>query len=485
MKKTLEKARQLEREIAKFDKKDRPKFHLTPFVGWMNDPNGFSFYKGEYHLFYQYHPYNTFWDSMHWGHAVSKDLIHWKYLPVALAPESDYDSFGCFSGTTLELSDGNQLIMYTGVTKENDLDTQVQCIAIGNGVDYKKYENNPVIGENDLPEGLSIHDFRDPKIWKDGDKFYAVAVCRKADGLGAIVLYSSIDCFNWKYENIIFENDGRFGKMLECPDFLSLDGKDVIICSPQDMIAKDYKYHNGNGTMCLIGSYDKEKKIFNPEIDQCIDYGIDFYAPQTTKGPDGRTLMVGWMQNWDTCNFTDREGRNWFGQMALPREISIENNFLIQKPVRELEQCRKNKVIYEKQLVEGFFKLEQIEGRVIDMTLNLGWKENECYKFEMNFAEDENYKTVLSFRPRESLLEIDRKYSGSRREICHQACCKVKKVENLKLRIILDLYSAEVFVNGGEQVLTTTFYTPLSAKGISFNIDGKISLDVEKYDLDL
>ena len=121
----------------------RPAFHLSTRVGWLNDPNGFSYYNGEYHLFYQYHPYNSHWGPMHWGHAVSSDLLHWRYLPAALAPDTDYDRDGCFSGSAVSLDDGRQMLMYTGVVKETQPDgsareVQRQCIAIGDGIEYEK-----------------------------------------------------------------------------------------------------------------------------------------------------------------------------------------------------------------------------------------------------------------------------------------------------------------------------------------------------------
>ena len=177
----------------------RPAFHLSTRVGWLNDPNGFSYYNGEYHLFYQYHPYNSHWGPMHWGHAVSSDLLHWKYLPAALAPDTDYDRDGCFSGSAVSLDDGRQMLMYTGVVKETQPDgstreVQRQCIAIGDGTDYVKYPGNPVLDENDLPEGGSRFDFRDPKIWRAPDgTFRCVAGNCTPDKDGRILLFSSED----------------------------------------------------------------------------------------------------------------------------------------------------------------------------------------------------------------------------------------------------------------------------------------------------
>ena len=137
MSQTLRDARRYE-EITerKMEAEEKPGFHLAARVGWMNDPNGFSFYQGKYHLFYQYHPFNSHWGPMHWGHAVSDDLLHWEYLPAALAPDTVYDEAGCFSGSAVELADGRQLLMYTGVHKEVQEDggvreVQAQCIAIG------------------------------------------------------------------------------------------------------------------------------------------------------------------------------------------------------------------------------------------------------------------------------------------------------------------------------------------------------------------
>ena len=381
--------------------------------------------------------------------------------------------------------------MYTGVVRQPRMeggfrDIQTQCIAIGDGRDYEKYSQNPVLDAGDLPEGGSRNDFRDPRIWAEEDGTYRCVVgnCTE-DKDGRILLYKSQDGIHWDFLSILIENRGRFGRMWECPDFFKLDGKYVLLVSPQDMMPKGFEYHNGNGTLCLIGDFDKETNTFTEEQDQAIDYGIDFYASQTIAAPDGRRIMIGWMQNWDTCNLRDSE-HSWFGQMSLPRELSIEQGRLYQRPVRELEKLRENEVRYKNVKFEGITRMDGISGRRIDMEVTLHMQEGEktLQKFAIRFAQDDICHTAVSFRPYESLLKVDRKFSGSRRAYIHQRRSLVHVKEgDLKLRIILDRFSAEVFVNDGEQVLTITFYTEQSADGISFFADGEAVMDVLKYDL--
>lgn len=484
-------ARAYEKEAgAEIPAEARPKFHLTPCVGWTNDPNGFSFYDGKFHLFYQSNPYDTIWDSMHWGHAVSRDLLRWEYLPCAMAPDEPYDDFGVFSGTALTMPDGKQLLMYTGVRKEggdHGLDIQTQCVAVGDGQNYHKYEKNPVIDVEDLPEGMSRHDFRDPKIWQEGDGTYRCVVgsCRE-DRSGAILQYRSKDGFAWEFESILIENNNRFGRMWECPDFFTLDGKQVLICSPQDMLPEGFEYHNGNGTLCLIGRVDETKKHFTYDHHQAVDYGIDFYAPQTALTPDGRRVMIGWMQNWDACDQQGAKERGWFGQMTLPREITIENDRLYQRPIRELEQYRTNKVEHKNILLDGTTTLEGIQGRTVDMEITIRPKDKEksFRKFSIYFAQNQQFRTAVNFDPYESVLKLDRKYSGSRRAFINQRRALVNTNDGeLKLRIILDRFSAEVFINDGEQTMTATIMTDLIADDISFCADGQVEMDITKYDL--
>lgn len=163
-------ARKYEDEVGRrIALEERPVYHLTAKCGWLNDPNGFSYYNGKYHMFYQYHPYSSQWGPMHWGHAVSEDLLSWDYLPCALAPDMHYDKDGVFSGSAAELPDGRQILVYTGVLREEQPDKsvrewQAQCVAVGDGIDYKKYPKNPVIDANHLPADASTQQFRDPKI---------------------------------------------------------------------------------------------------------------------------------------------------------------------------------------------------------------------------------------------------------------------------------------------------------------------------------
>ena len=476
----------------KIQREKRSAFHLSPRVGWMNDPNGFSYYNGEYHLFYQYYPYKPVWGLMHWGHAVSKDLLHWEYLPAAIAPDTMQDKDGCFSGSAAALPDGRQLLMYTGVAKEMQPDgsikeVQTQCLAVGDGKDYEKYKKNPVLTHKDLPEDGDKYNFRDPKLWQEEDGSYRCVVGNcTVDGDGRILLFQSKDGFSWEFCLVLAENKGRFGQMWECPDFFSLDKKQVLITSPQYMIPKGLEYHNGNGTLCLIGTFDKETNCFTEEYNQAIDYGIDFYAPQTLLALDGRRIMIGWMQNWDTCNLHREEQQPWFGQMSLPRELSIKEGRLIQQPIRELETMRTEQIVYNDVFVQGVVRLDGVKGRKIDMELNIRpCNQEEIFKkFAVRFAQDDIYHTAVSFRPHESIVKVDRKFSGSRRAIIHQRRCLVNTEDGkLKLRIILDRFSAEVFINDGEQVMTITFYTDQSADGISFYADGKAVIDVVKYNL--
>ncbi|MBQ7372232.1 MAG: glycoside hydrolase family 32 protein [Blautia sp.] len=489
---TLREARRYEEATEKLLETElRPDFHLAARVGWLNDPNGFSWYQGKYHLFYQYYPYAPYWGPMHWGHAVSEDLLHWEYLPAALAPDSPYDRDGCFSGSAVELEDGKHLLIYTGVLdvplpEGGKRTIQTQCLATGDGLDYQKYDRNPVLDEKDIPEGASKADFRDPKIWrKKNGTFACIVSSRPADGSGQILLYESEDGFSWKFKKILIENRNRYGKMWECPDFFELDGKQVLLVSPMDMFPKGFEYHNGNGTLCLIGDYDEETDTFTEQYDQAIDYGIDFYASQTLLTPDGRRVMIGWMQNWDTVNFRHPDMK-WYGQMSIPRELSVKNGRLYQRPVRELEKLRKEKKEYhDVEIRDTTITLPEIEGRTLDLELKIRCEDPDMLyqKFAVRFAQDDTFHTAVSFRPQEGIVKIDRKFSGSTRAIIHQRRCKVEDSENgeLKLRLILDRCSVEVFINDGIQVMTATLYTDLKAQGISFFADGAVKMDLIQY----
>ena len=489
----LEKVREYENAMgARIAEEDRPAFHLSSRVGWMNDPNGFSFYQGKYHLFYQYYPYNTVWGPCHWGHAVSSDLIRWEYLPAALAPDEEYDRDGCFSGSAVELPDGRQMLIYTGVLKKEMedgtvRDLQRQCLAFGDGLDYEKYEGNPILDVEDLPENCSPYEFRDPKIWVGEDGLYRMVTCCATLNRDAkIVLFQSADGVCWSKGKLLIQNFDRFGKVWECPDFFRMEDKWVLLTSPMDMLPEGFEYHNGNGTLCLIGDYDAASGTFIPQHDQTIDYGIDFYATQTILSPDGRRIMIAWMQNWDTTPGYRLDPTSWFGQMTIPRELSIREGRLYQWPVRELEQIRRDRVCYENVYVNGEMELDGIRGRCIDMEIELksADPEHPYQKFVIKFAAGGRYYTMLSYHPDDSIMKIDRKFSGSRRAIIHQRRAEVPSLNGaVKIRLILDRYSAEAFINEGAQTLTANLYTDMEAERITFSAQGAVSMNLVKYSL--
>ena len=486
MKDELKKAWEYEREAQKrIPEGEKPLFHVTPPIGWMNDPNGFSFYQGKIHLFYQYHPYTRDWGPMHWGHSVSEDMISWEMMPVAMAPDQEYDRMGCFSGSAIE-KDGKHVLVYTGVSKQNMPDgtteeRQNQCIAYGDGIAYNKCEHNPVITGDMLPDGCNRIDFRDPKVWKKGDTYYLVVGNKNKDEKGQVVLFSSDDLENWKFETILAENTtGKIGTMWECPDFFELDDSYFLICSPQNMKAEKYEFHNGNNSVYFLGNYDKNSHIFEKEEPHTIDYGLDFYAPQTTLLPDGRRVMIAWMKSWDACVVPDTQ--DWQGMMTLPRELEVKDGQIWQQPVREIAQYHKNPCHYEHAEIDGETALSGICGRTMDLTVTMD--EQDFNVFSIQLAADEEYETSFTYHKGTGILEIDRTYCGVTKDVVCVRKIKIADPKGLKkMRFILDRQSIELFINDGQQVATTAVCTPLEAEGIRFFSDKKMYITVEKYDI--
>ena len=464
------------------DGSEKPVFHVTPPVGWMNDPNGFSAYRGKVHLFFQFHPYSTEWGPMHWGHVTSKDMVRWAYEPVELSPDEEYDQAGCFSGSAIE-ADGKHVLVYTGVRRETDqsgnqTETQNQCLAVGDGISYEK-KGMIVCGEA-LPEGFSRTDFRDPKLWKEDGVYYLLVGNCDRNRKGQVVLFSGTNLEKWEYRGVLAKGEGIMDSMWECPDFFALDGQHVLICSPQNMRAKKYEFHNGHNNVYFLGSYEKACCRFDQGEPHSLDYGLDFYAAQTTELPDGRRVLIAWMQSWHTRLIP--EGQKWHGMMTIPRELTIKKDRIIQKPVRELKQYRSNEVSYYGETVAGSRSLPGICGRVMDMTVEI--VEGDFREFTIDVANNEEYTTTYTYHRDKKLLETDRTYSGLKSDmVCHRMMEVEEKNGRLKLRFIMDRYSIELFVGDGEKVSTTVIYTPKEADQVVFACDGVAKINVVKYEI--
>ena len=252
------------------DKKLRPHFHITGGEGWINDPNGLVYYRGKYHAFYQYYPEATHWGPMHWGHAASDDLTHWETLAPALYPDENDD--GCFSGSALVWQD-KLWLLYTSFTENGGGENirQRQALAVSeDGVHFEKL--GVVIGENDLPEGYSPCDFRDPKMWKKDDAFYCVVAAKKIGGRGRILLYTSEDLKKWRFVGDLFGKDSK-GEMIECPDYI--EDKGLLLCCEQFQPAEGKTHLNIHTARYYTGTLDYTTGRFTAKSEGIADYGFD------------------------------------------------------------------------------------------------------------------------------------------------------------------------------------------------------------------
>ncbi len=482
----LQRVRDYERERSiRLDARERPLFHLTPLVGWMNDPNGFCFYKGQYHLFYQYHPFSRRWGPMHWGHAVSTDLLHWTYMPCALAPDTAADAGGCFSGSAVEMPDGRLMLCYTGVQPAGTFrrETQAQCIAVGDGTDFEKSLLNPVVRHAHLPDGYSEFDFRDPKVWLEEDGIYRMVVGnRHAEKQGTVLLLKSHDGLDWQFAGEIDASCSEYGRMWECPDFFRLDGKHVLLVSPQEMHARE-EFHAGYGTVAILGKFDEKEYLFERESVQPVDHGLTFYAPQTTLAPDGRRIMIGWMDNWETCKEAPR-CHPWYAQMSMPRELFIRDGKLCQRPVREIEALWQDTVRHERVTVQEAGSLEGIRGRLMDLNVTLYPENTGCRRFTLHVAKDKSHYIEIRCDLARGELVFDRSHGGSHRDIAHTRHVRAEvKDGKLSLRLLMDKESIELFVNDGERAVTSLIPTPPEADQITFAADAPICLSAEAHHL--
>lgn len=308
----------------------RPQFHLLPAANWMNDPNGPIYWKGKYHMFYQYNPNGAYWGDMHWGHAVSPDMVHWRHLPVALAPTpGGPDSAGCFSGTAVV--DGERVaVLYTGVVSAPEKEATIrdgehslkesQCLAFcsGNNLTTWTKEPQPVIAMP--PAGLDVSGFRDPSPWRQGDWWYMVVGSGIRGKGGAVLLYRSKDLRQWEYLHLLTQGSGNgrntanpvdSGEMWECPDFFPLGNKHVLI-------------HSAEGkSFWQAGDFDTKELVFHPERSGILDYG-SFYAPKTQVDESKNRVLWGWIS--ETRPLEEYRASGWAGMMSLPRVLTLDEH---------------------------------------------------------------------------------------------------------------------------------------------------------------
>ena len=498
----------------------RPHYHVSVPFGWANDPNGTIYYRGNAHLFFQHYPHKPEWGPMHWYHVTTKDFVHWQQRPVALYPDQPYELVcGCCSGSAIE-KDGRLFLMYTAAQPT----MQRQCIAVSDDGDrFVKDPGNPILTAEMLSPEIYEEDFRDPRIFRRDDSFYLIAGIRYLDrgrriepapadqrettnprqpdpdhrkeGWGNLCLLKSGDQYHWTYIGHLLYPQSEFSEafwhldgVYECPDYFVADsGAEVLLSSPQNLPAEGHLYQNVHSVLYMLGHLDFETGRFEVQTIGEVDSGFDFYAAQTLRMPDGRVVMIAWKEMWDRSFPTAKE--EWAGTYTLPRELTVEGDRLIQRPVREIESFRRDPVFAGEAAAENEeISLPGVEGNVIELrfTLSPGSAGRAGVKL---FCAD-GCETLLYCDRREGLVVFDRENAGAaltgREPDVNRRVCEIGPRDSIEFDLFLDVSSLEVFIDGGRHTMTGNIYPdPEAAIGIRFFAEGgrAVFSGIEKYSI--
>lgn len=449
-------------------------YHLMPPVGLLNDPNGFIQVDGVYHLYYQWMPFKTDHGAKFWGHYSSKDLVNWKHEEIALTPSEWYEKNGCYSGSAIE-HEGKIYAYYTGNVKDDQNNRETyQCLAVSeDGVHFDK--KGPLVY---LPEGFTAH-FRDPKVWRQNDMYYMVVGAQTKDLKGAVALLHSKDLLEWTYSGILAGGGkgklGDFGYMFECPDLFHLDGKDILVFSPQGLEPQGMKFQNVYQAGYVVGEFDPQTGLYHHDDFEELDRGFDFYAPQTTIDHQGRRLLFGWMsvpdqneQDHPTIEY------KWIHNMTLPRELKLVDGKVYQVPVSELEQLRsEDAVTHSVTLRKEYKELDGIKGKSLeiiiqDIEITEGWLE---------ILISDGGRIIYSSD--QGVITFERKsYVDGTTE---KRQCSLSELKNL--RIFIDSSSVELFINDGQETFTSRIFPNPLNDSITFGASKDASFTVLKWDL--
>ena len=485
--------------------KFRPVYHHTPLYGWMNDANGLVYKDGEYHLYFQYNPYGSKWGNMHWGHSVSKDLVHWEHLAPAIAR----DTLGhIFSGSSIVDQEnvagygaGNILAFYTSASDKNG---QIQCLAFSkdNGRTFTKYEKNPILCPAD-----GLRDFRDPKVFRyePEDKWVMIVSADKE-----MRFYDSKNLKDWNYMSSFGEGYGVQPCQFECPDMVELPVNGDANRKKWALIVNVNPgcYFGGSATQYFTGNFDGTKFSCDsqPNVTKWLDWGKDHYATVCFSNTGERTIAVPWMSNWQYCNIVPT--KQFRSANALPRELSLYTQdgeiYLSAVPVPEIKTLRKEKKEIPAFTVANDYHIDSLladNDGAYELALEITVGEAEIMGF--NLFNDKGEKVDIYFNLPEKRLVMDRTKSGivdfGKKSVSHEievhdrrkttsinyiddfalaTWAPIKKENKYTLDVFVDKCSVEIFLNGGKVAMTNLIFPSepynrmcFYSKGGSFQVD--------------
>lgn len=429
-------------------KKDfnRLHFHLMPPTGWLNDPNGLCQFGGQYHIYFQYTPFLAGWGMKLWGHYTSTDLIHFEEQQPFLFPDTPWDRDGVYSGSAF-VHDGKIHYFYTGNVKLTDQDydyimqgREQNTIHLVSEDGFHSQGKELVLTNEDYPASFSKH-VRDPKIYKHEDQFYMVLGARDGNSVGCVLVYRSEDLKSWEYFDTITAEQ-PFGYMWECPDLFDVSGQTILVTCPQGVPQQGNHYQNVY--QCGYFPVTCQNGRFTLSAFEELDYGFDFYAPQSFEDEQGRRILIAWMGIPDAPYSASKTAAfDWIHALTMPRELVWKDGRLYQKPLEEMKKLR-------------------VDARTCSMDEFGTWYPKDCC-YELTVQSNSESFGTLDLQLRDG---VHLKYADGRLALQLDPACgagrdiRVLECDELyECTVFSDTSAIEIFINEGQYTFTTRVYS--------------------------